>query len=69
VLTAVHDANIGSIHGIGFPAWTGGALRFIYSEPERFFARAAELAQRHGPRFAVSDELRATIERHEPRYD
>ena len=69
VLRAVHDANIGSIHGIGFPAWTGGALRFIYSEPQRFFARAAELAQRHGARFAVSDELRATIERHEPRYD
>jgi 3-hydroxyacyl-CoA dehydrogenase / enoyl-CoA hydratase / 3-hydroxybutyryl-CoA epimerase len=69
VLTAVHDANIGSIHGIGFPAWTGGALRFIYSEPQRFFARAAELARRHGQHFAVSDELRATIERHEPRYD
>jgi 3-hydroxyacyl-CoA dehydrogenase / enoyl-CoA hydratase / 3-hydroxybutyryl-CoA epimerase len=69
VLTAVHDANIGSIHGIGFPAWTGGALRFIYSEPQRFFARAAELARRHGQHFAVSDELRATIESHEPRYD
>ena len=30
VLTSVHDANIGSIFGIGFPAWTGGALQFIY---------------------------------------
>ena len=28
VLTSVHDANIGSIFGIGFPAWTGGALQF-----------------------------------------
>jgi 3-hydroxyacyl-CoA dehydrogenase/enoyl-CoA hydratase/3-hydroxybutyryl-CoA epimerase len=30
VLTTVHDGNIGSIFGIGFPAWTGGALQFIY---------------------------------------
>ena len=29
VLTSVHDANIGSIFGIGFPAWTGGAA--VYS--------------------------------------
>ena len=69
VLSAVHDANIGSIQGIGFPAWAGGALRFIYSDAPRFFARAAELAQRHGPRFAVGDEVRATLERHAPRYD
>jgi 3-hydroxyacyl-CoA dehydrogenase/enoyl-CoA hydratase/3-hydroxybutyryl-CoA epimerase len=68
VLTTVHDANVGSIQGIGFPAWTGGALRFIYSDPARFFARAAELARRHGERFAPSDAVRATIERHEPRY-
>ncbi|MEY2736699.1 MAG: hypothetical protein RLZ58_2108, partial [Pseudomonadota bacterium] len=32
VLTTVHDANIGSIFGIGFPAWTGGAMQFIYSQ-------------------------------------
>ncbi|MDB5861507.1 MAG: enoyl-CoA hydratase/isomerase family protein, partial [Ramlibacter sp.] len=30
VLTSVHDANIGSIFGIGFPGWTGGAMQFIY---------------------------------------
>jgi len=69
VLTSVHDANIGSIFGIGFPAWTGGALRFIYADKPRFFARADELARKHGPRFAVSAEVRATIERFEPRYD
>ena len=28
VLETAHDANIGSIFGIGFPAWTGGALQF-----------------------------------------
>jgi 3-hydroxyacyl-CoA dehydrogenase/enoyl-CoA hydratase/3-hydroxybutyryl-CoA epimerase len=69
VLTAVHDANMGSLLGIGFPAWTGGALRFVYSDMQRFFTRAAELALRHGPRFEVSADVRATLERHEPRYD
>jgi 3-hydroxyacyl-CoA dehydrogenase/enoyl-CoA hydratase/3-hydroxybutyryl-CoA epimerase len=45
VLTTVHDGNIGSIFGIGFPAWTGGALQFIYSQGVDAFAqRAAELA-------------------------
>ncbi len=68
VLTTVHDANIGSIYGIGFPAWTGGALRFIYSDSQRFYARAAELARLHGPRFDVSADVRATVERHEPQY-
>jgi 3-hydroxyacyl-CoA dehydrogenase/enoyl-CoA hydratase/3-hydroxybutyryl-CoA epimerase len=30
VLTSVHDGNIGSIFGIGFPAWTGGTLSLIH---------------------------------------
>ena len=55
VLTSVAEANIGSIHGIGFPAWTGGAMQFIASEGrERFIANAAALAARHGDRFLVS---------------
>ena len=29
VLTTTADANIGSIMGIGFPPWTGGAAQFI----------------------------------------
>mgnify|MGYP002653775740 CR=1 FL=1 len=29
VLDSVADANIGSIFGIGFPAWTGGVLQYI----------------------------------------
>ncbi len=29
VLTSTADANIGSIMGIGFPPWTGGAAQFI----------------------------------------
>ncbi len=64
VLTTAADANIGSIFGIGFPAWTGGALQFIESEGrERFFANAQSLAQRHGVRFAVAPMVREAIER------
>ncbi|MCX8005942.1 MAG: 3-hydroxyacyl-CoA dehydrogenase NAD-binding domain-containing protein, partial [Burkholderiaceae bacterium] len=59
VLTSEADGNIGSIFGIGFPAWTGGALQFIRSEGvARFIARAEELAQRYGARFAPPEILR-----------
>ena len=69
VLTTVHDGNIGSIFGIGFPAWTGGALQFIYSMGvETFCQRAAELAQRFGPGFAVSPEVKASLVQHQPVY-
>ena len=62
VLTSVHEANIGSIFGIGFPAWTGGAMQFIASEGrDRFLANADALADRHGERFAVSPRVRAAI--------
>jgi 3-hydroxyacyl-CoA dehydrogenase/enoyl-CoA hydratase/3-hydroxybutyryl-CoA epimerase len=65
VLTSVHEANIGSIFGIGFPAWTGGAIQFIASEGrERFEANADRLAARHGERFALSAEVRDCVRRH-----
>ncbi len=67
VLTSVHDANIGSIFGIGFPAWTGGALQFIYGMGiDAFEQRAADLASRFGPGFALSDEVRASLRRFQP---
>ena len=59
VLTTAHDANIGSIFGIGFPAWTGGALQFVNSVGvKKFVERADELAKRHGARFAPPKLLR-----------
>ena len=69
VLTHQHDANIGSIFGIGFPAWTGGALQFIYSTGIGvFLERADALAQQHGAGFAIDAALRETIESgHRPR--
>jgi len=69
VLSSVHDANIGSIFGIGFPGWTGGALQFIYGMGiEAFLARARALAERHGPGFAVTPEVEQAIRRFEPRW-
>ena len=67
VLSSTHDANIGSIFAIGFPAWTGGAMQFIYSEGvERFTQRSAELAARYGAGFALSDAVKAVIDKHKP---
>ncbi len=54
VLRSVPDANIGSIMGIGFPAWTGGVLQYVNGfagGPTGFVARARELAERYGDRF------------------
>ncbi|PAU55192.1 3-hydroxyacyl-CoA dehydrogenase NAD-binding domain-containing protein [Pseudomonas sp. PICF141] len=53
VLTSTADANVGSILGIGFAAWTGGALQFINQYGVRdFVARAQYLAEQYGERFA-----------------
>jgi 3-hydroxyacyl-CoA dehydrogenase/enoyl-CoA hydratase/3-hydroxybutyryl-CoA epimerase len=69
VLTSVHDANIGSIFGIGFPAWTGGAMQFIYGMGvPAFVKRADELAARFGDGFALTDEVKATVMRFQPVY-
>jgi 3-hydroxyacyl-CoA dehydrogenase/enoyl-CoA hydratase/3-hydroxybutyryl-CoA epimerase len=53
VLTTAHDGNIGSIFGIGFPPWTGGALQYInYIGAAQFVQRAQALARKYGERFA-----------------
>ncbi|WP_405591872.1 3-hydroxyacyl-CoA dehydrogenase NAD-binding domain-containing protein [Streptomyces sp. NBC_01190] len=62
VLTSVADANIGSLLGIGFPAWTGGVLQYINGYPggvAGFTARARELAAAYGERFAPPPLLAA----------
>jgi 3-hydroxyacyl-CoA dehydrogenase/enoyl-CoA hydratase/3-hydroxybutyryl-CoA epimerase len=66
VLTNVADANIGSIYGIGFPAWTGGALQFINSEGlSNFVAKAGALAGKYGERFKVPELVREKAKRGE----
>jgi 3-hydroxyacyl-CoA dehydrogenase/enoyl-CoA hydratase/3-hydroxybutyryl-CoA epimerase len=60
VITTTADANIGSIMGIGFPPWTGGAAQFITGYPggkAAFVARAKELAARYGDRFNPPSSL------------
>jgi 3-hydroxyacyl-CoA dehydrogenase/enoyl-CoA hydratase/3-hydroxybutyryl-CoA epimerase len=69
VLTSVHDGNIGSIFGIGFPAWTGGALQFIYGQGVDAFAkRCAELAAKYGAGFVLSAEVIDSLKQHQPVY-
>ncbi len=69
VLTTVHDANIGSIFGIGFPAYTGGAMQFIYGMGmEAFVKRSAELAAKFGEGFVVSEAVVKTIRAFQPVY-
>ncbi|GAA5097239.1 3-hydroxyacyl-CoA dehydrogenase NAD-binding domain-containing protein [Nocardia iowensis] len=61
VLETTADANIGSIFGIGFPAWTGGVHQFIVGYPggqAAFVERADYLAKTYGDRFEVPASLR-----------
>jgi len=52
VVTSTADANVGSIFGIGFAAWTGGALQFINQYGLKdFVARAQYLTEQYGERF------------------
>ena len=62
VLESVVDANIGSIFGIGFPAWTGGALQYVnHVGLTTFAARAEELQAKYGERFAIPAILKEKI--------
>jgi 3-hydroxyacyl-CoA dehydrogenase / enoyl-CoA hydratase / 3-hydroxybutyryl-CoA epimerase len=61
VLTTTADANIGSIFGIGYPAWTGGVHQYIvgYKGGQAgFVKRADELAAKYGERFTAPSSLR-----------
>jgi 3-hydroxyacyl-CoA dehydrogenase / enoyl-CoA hydratase / 3-hydroxybutyryl-CoA epimerase len=60
LLRSTADANVGSILGIGFPVWTGGAAQFVAGYPggpEKFVARSQQLAGKFGPRFAPPESL------------
>ncbi len=65
VLRSTADANIGSIMGIGFPAWTGGVAQYVEGYAggvAGFVARARELAGRYGERFEPPASLVARAE-------
>jgi 3-hydroxyacyl-CoA dehydrogenase / enoyl-CoA hydratase / 3-hydroxybutyryl-CoA epimerase len=60
VLRSTADGDIGSLLGIGFPAWTGGVLRYARQYaggPAGFAARATVLAERYGERFTPPSSL------------
>ncbi len=54
------EANIASFLAVGYPVWTGGAVRFATQYEgglAGFQHRADELKRRYGERFAVSGEV------------
>ena len=60
VLESVPDANIGSIFGIGFPAWTGGVIQYINQYEgglQGFVDRANDLAGKYGKHFEPPQSL------------
>ncbi|AEF41097.1 3-hydroxyacyl-CoA dehydrogenase NAD-binding domain-containing protein [Hoyosella subflava] len=60
VLDSATDANVGSILGIGYPAWTGGVMRFIdqyQGGAAGFVERALVLADKYGDRFSPPQML------------
>jgi 3-hydroxyacyl-CoA dehydrogenase/enoyl-CoA hydratase/3-hydroxybutyryl-CoA epimerase len=69
VVTEAADADLGSILGIGYPSWTGGALSFIDTVGiGEFVAESKRLAAAWGPRFTPSPWLEARAGRGEGFY-
>ncbi|OBY72834.1 3-hydroxyacyl-CoA dehydrogenase NAD-binding domain-containing protein [Acinetobacter gyllenbergii] len=59
VLESVIDANVGSIFGIGFAPWTGGAIQFLNQNGiQESLQRAEQLAAQYGERFTPPKLLR-----------
>jgi len=66
VLTSVRDANIGSIFGLGFAPWSGGAIQYANQYGVRnFYQRAKQLAEQYGERFNPPAILEAHAEKNE----
>ncbi len=66
VLMSVRDANIGSIFGLGFAPWSGGAIQYVNQYGVRnFYQRATELAERYGERFTPPKILETQAEQNE----
>jgi 3-hydroxyacyl-CoA dehydrogenase/enoyl-CoA hydratase/3-hydroxybutyryl-CoA epimerase len=64
VVTTAAEADLGSILGWGFPAWTGGTLSFIDTVGiQQFVVECDRLARRYGKRFKPSKWLRDRAKR------
>ncbi|HSN72371.1 MAG TPA: 3-hydroxyacyl-CoA dehydrogenase NAD-binding domain-containing protein, partial [Steroidobacteraceae bacterium] len=69
ILTHAADADLGSILGWGFPAWTGGTLSLIETVGlEHFVRECTRLAKQYGPRFKPTRRLKAMARRGETFY-
>jgi 3-hydroxyacyl-CoA dehydrogenase/enoyl-CoA hydratase/3-hydroxybutyryl-CoA epimerase len=62
VLESTVDGNVGSIFGIGFAPWTGGALQFLNQYGlEKALLRANTLEAKYGERFKAPQLLKDKI--------
>ena len=63
VLESVVDGNVGSIFGIGFAPWTGGALQFLNQYGlDKALNRANELEAQYGERFKAPELLKQKVQ-------
>src|SRR5512137_168701 len=70
VLRSVHEADLGSILGWGFPAYTGGTLSYIDTiGPVKFVAECKRLAKLYGERFKPTKGLLARAQSGETYYE
>ncbi len=70
VITTPQDADVGSILGIGFPPYTGGALSYIdMLGAERFVEECSELAEKYGKRFEPTERLKEMASKGERFYN
>ena len=70
VLKSVHEADLGSILGWGFPAYTGGTLSYIDTiAPVKFVAECKRLAKLYGERFKPTKGLLARAQSGETYYE
>lgn len=66
VLRTVADGNVGSIMGIGAPAWTGGLLQFVNTYGlQNFIDRCASLSAAYGERFQAPAIVAEKLARNE----
>lgn len=63
VLESVIDGNVGSIFGIGFAPWTGGALQFLNQYGlDKALERANALEVKYGERFKAPQLLKDKVQ-------
>ncbi len=70
VIRTIAEANLGSIHGWGFPAFRGGVVQYINDYGLMNFAnRCKEYEKIHGPRFQLPRLLANKVKAGAERFD